>query len=481
MPLLTSFLSELRFILPESVVALGVLLLLLLGVSGLRRSIAYVTGGTVGCLLLATCLSLFLPETGTAFQAFVLQDSFTCSVEILILLSAALVILISSRYMQAEGLASFEYPVLILFATLGMMVMVSAGNLLTLYLGLELQSLALYVLAALHRDSVRSTEAGLKYFVLSSLSSGFLLYGISLVYGVTGQIGFQALADVIVEGATPLLLIFGLVLIFAGVVFKISAVPFHMWTPDVYEGAPTPVTTFFAAAPKLAAMAVLLRVATLPFGGLATQWHPIIVFISLASMLLAAFAGIGQHNIKRLMAYSSIGHMGYALIGLAAGGSEGLYAVFFYMVLYLVMTLGVFACILAMRVKGGMVERIDDLAGLARTHPMLAFFLSALIFSMAGIPPLAGFWGKWFVFFAAVQENLVPLALVGAVSSVIAAFYYLRLVKLIYFDKPNLVFDPLPLELRCVVAASAVFVISFVLFASTIEEFSRQAVASLLL
>ena len=317
-----------------------------------------------------------------------------------------------------------------------MMMMVSAGDLIALYLGLELQSLALYVVAAIRRDDVRSSEAGLKYFVLGALSSGMLLYGASLIYGFTGSTSFEVIASVAGgAGGASIGLIVGLVFLMVGLAFKVSAVPFHMWTPDVYEGAPTPVTAFFAAAPKMAAMALLVRVMMTAFPGIASdQWKQIIVFLSIASMVLGAVAAIGQTNIKRLMAYSSIGHVGFALVGLAAGNDEGVQGVLIYMAIYLAMTLGTFACILTMRRKGGYVEDIEELGGLAKTNLGVAFVMAMLMFSLAGIPPLAGFWAKWYVFLAAVKAGLWPLAIIGVIASVVGCYYYLRIVKVMFFD-----------------------------------------------
>jgi NADH-quinone oxidoreductase subunit N len=322
-----------------------------------------------------------------------------------------------------------------------MMMLISAADLIALYLGLELMSLALYVVAAVDRDNVRSTEAGLKYFVLGALSSGMLLYGSSLIYGFTGTISFAGIAKASAGGGLGL--VFGLVFLFAGLCFKVSAVPFHMWTPDVYEGAPTPVTAFFASAPKIAAMAVFVRAAMTAFPEIASQWQQIIVFVSIASMVLGAFAAIGQTNIKRLMAYSSIGNMGYALIGLAAGTGEGVQSVLIYLAIYLAMTLGTFACILAMRRPEGSVETIADLAGLARTKPAMAFFLTMLLFSLAGVPPLAGFFGKFYVFVAAMKAGLYALAIIGVLASVVGAYYYLAIVKAMCFDDPAQGFEPM--------------------------------------
>jgi NADH-quinone oxidoreductase subunit N len=353
--------------------------------------------------------------------------------------------------------------VLVLLATLGMLLMISANDMIALYLGLELQSLALYVVAAINRDNLRSTEAGLKYFVLGALSSGMLLYGVSLVYGYTGNTGFEQIAAALGGSERQLGLVFGLVFVLAGLSFKISAVPFHMWTPDVYEGAPTPVTAFFAAAPKLAAMALLVRVVMGAFEPLAVDWQQIIVFISIASMVLGSFAAIGQRNIKRLMAYSSIGHVGFALVGLASNSQAGVRGVAIYMLIYLVMTLGTFAFVLAMRRKEGNVEQIGDLAGLSNTNPVMATILTILMFSLAGIPPLAGFWAKWYVFLAAINAGLYMLAVIGVLASVVGAYYYLRIIKIMWFDEPVGGFLPMSLPLRAVLGLSGAFILFYVL------------------
>ena len=321
-----------------------------------------------------------------------------------------------------------------LLSTLGMMVLISAGDLIMLYLGLELMSLALYVVAASNRDNAKSTEAGLKYFVLGALSSGMLLYGASLIYGFTGTVSFAGIAAAAKTGSIGI--VFGLVFLLAGLCFKVSAVPFHMWTPDVYEGAPTPVTAFFASAPKVAALAVFTRVALTAFPGIVSQWQQIVVFVAIASMALGSFAAIGQKNIKRLMAYSSIGHMGFALVGLAAGTAEGAQGVLVYISIYVAMTLGSFAVILTMKRNGQHVENISDFAGLSRTNPLLAFFFAMLLFSLAGIPPLAGFFAKWYVFVAAIKAGLFTLAVIGVLASVVGAFYYLTIIKVMYFDEP---------------------------------------------
>jgi NADH-quinone oxidoreductase subunit N len=358
-----------------------------------------------------------------------------------------------------------------------MMMLISAADLIALYLGLELMSLALYVVAAIDRDSVRSTEAGLKYFVLGALSSGMLLYGASLIYGFTGTVSFAGIAKAANHASIGL--VFGLVFLFAGFCFKISAVPFHMWTPDVYEGAPTPITAFFAAAPKVAGIAIFVRTTIVAFPGILTQWQQIVVFVAIASMALGAFAAIGQRNIKRLMAYSSIGHMGFALVGLAAGTQEGVQGVLIYMAIYLAMTLGMFACILSMRRDGRMVEDIADLAGLARTKPTMAFFLAMLLFSLAGIPPLAGFFAKFYVFLAAIKAGLFTLAVVGVVTSVVGAYYYLAIVKIMYFEEPAKGFEPMPPELRTVLAVTGLFNLLFFIYPGPLIEAASAAAKSL--
>jgi NADH-quinone oxidoreductase subunit N len=398
--------------------------------------------------------------------------------KIAVLIGSAVTLMISGDYLKATGSQQFEFPILVALSTLGMLLMISAGDLIALYLGLELSSLALYVVASFNRDSVKSTEAGLKYFVLGALSSGMLLYGASLVYGMTGSVSFSGIASVLKDG-TSLGVIFGLVFILAGLAFKISAVPFHMWTPDVYEGAPTPVTAFFAAAPKIAAMALLVRVVEQAFPHITGQWQQIIVFIAIASMGLGAFAAIGQQNIKRLLAYSSIGHVGFALVGLSAGTAGGVEGVAIYMAIYLVTTLGTFGCVLAMRREGGYVEDIDDLAGLSKTHPMMAFILAMLMFSLAGIPPLAGFFAKWYVFVAAVEAKLYALAVIGVVTSVVGAYYYLRIVKIMYFDEAKAPFLPMSAAIRLVVGVSGVFVLAFWLYPAPLVTRAVAAAQSL--
>jgi NADH-quinone oxidoreductase subunit N len=396
----------------------------------------------------------------------------------LTLIGSAGALVLSLDWLAAERQQRFEYGALFLLSTLGMLVLISAADLIALYLGLEMMSLALYVVAASNRDNVRSTEAGLKYFVLGALSSGMLLYGASLIYGFTGTIEFAGIARATETGAS-IGLIFGLVFLFVGFCFKISAVPFHMWTPDVYEGAPTPVTAFFAAAPKVAGIAIFVRAAITAFPGIVHEWQQIVVFVSIASMALGSFAAIGQRNIKRLMAYSSIGHMGFALVGLAAGTSAGVQGVLVYMAIYVAMTLGSFAVILSMRRGGVFVENISDLAGLARTHPTMAFFFAMLMFSLAGIPPLAGFFAKFYVFLAAINAGLYTLAVIGVLTSVVGAFYYLMIVKTMYFDEPAQSFDNMPGLLRLTLGVAGVVNLLFFAWPAPLLTAANAAAKSL--
>ena len=432
--------------LPEIALALGAMAILMFGVFKKESAPgADFASGWLAVIVLVAAAGLVVyrgDAREVLFEGAFISDAFSRFAKLLVLAGAALVLVMSFDSLARAKLLTAEFCVLTLLAVTGMLLMVSAGNLIALFLGLELQSLALYVIAAIDRNQVRSSEAGLKYFVLGSLSSGMLLYGASLIYGFTGSVDLAVIATVAQgqTGAQNIGLIVGLVFLLVGLAFKIGAVPFHMWTPDVYEGAPTPVTAFFAAAPKLAAMALLVRTLLQGFPGIAAQWQQIIVFLSIASMLLGAFAAIGQRNIKRLMAYSSIGHIGYALIGLAANSEAGTQSVLVYLAIYLAMTVGTFACILSMRTAEGPVEDIESLAGLAKTNLSMAFVLAMLLFSMAGIPPLAGFFAKLYVFGAAIKANLVTLAVIGVLASVVGAYYYLRLVKIMFFDEAKVAY-----------------------------------------
>ena len=431
--------ADFATITPEIILAVAAMALLMVGAYGGedRRSVP-ILWISAGLMLI---MGLWIGYNGigvhTAFGGSFVDDAYSRFAKVLILLSAAVMLVLGEGYLSRQGIMKFEYPILILLAVTGMMVMVSAGDLIVLYMGLELQSLALYVVAAFNRDSPRSTEAGLKYFVLGALSSGMLLYGASLVYGYTGSTRFADIAAVVSAEGVELGLTFGLVFVCAALAFKISAAPFHMWTPDVYEGSPTPVTAFFATAPKVAAAVLFARVLYDGFKPATGDWQQVLVFIAIASMFLGAIAAIGQSNLKRLLAYSSIGHMGYALVGLAAGTDAGAQSLLIYLTIYVVMNAGVFAFILTMERDGKPVASIPDLAGLARTRPAQALAVAILMFSLAGLPPLVGFFGKFFVFKAAVDAGLTALAVAGAIASVIGAYYYLNIVKVMYLDEPG--------------------------------------------
>ncbi len=470
---------SLQLSMPEIILAVGALALLMIGVFSGDKSAPTVTGLAVALLAVAGLWLIFMPGEGVAYGGAFKLDAFGRFMKVLALVGSITAMVMSVGHAKSDQLNRFEFPVLLVLSALGMLLLISANDLIAFYLALELMSLALYVIAAFNRDSLRSTEAGLKYFVLGALSSGMMLYGMSLVYGFTGNTGFEAIAKVLSAETRGLGLIFGMVFVLAGACFKISAVPFHMWTPDVYEGAPTPVTAFFAAGPKVAAMAILVRIVSDAFLPLVADWRQIIVFVSIASMLLGSFAAIGQRNIKRLMAYSSIGHMGYALVGLAAGTETGVSGVVLYMTIYMVMTLGTFACIMAMRRKDGEnVENVDDLAGLSSTKPFMAVVLTALMFSMAGIPPLAGFFAKYFVFVAAIEAKLYALAIIGVLSSVVGAYYYLRIVKLMWFDEAKGEFARISGELRLVFGLSGLFVVAYVLIGGPIGTAASAAAKS---
>src|ERR1700710_2670498 len=465
-------------VLPELVLAAGSMVLLMIGAYRGQGMTRLVTALAICLLVVTGALELMLPAGKlVTFGGSFIVDDFARFLKILALIGSAATLILSAEFLADPNRRIFEYAILVLLSTLGMMVLISAGDLIMLYLGLELMSLALYVVAASNRDNAKSTEAGLKYFVLGALSSGMLLYGASLIYGFTGTVSFAGIAAAAKEGSIGI--VFGLVFLLAGLCFKVSAVPFHMWTPDVYEGAPTPVTAFFASAPKVAALAVFTRVALTAFPGIVSQWQQIVVVVAIASMVLGSFAAIGQSNIKRLMAYSSIGHMGFALVGLAAGTPEGAQGVLVYIALYMAMTLGSFAIVLAMKRNGQHVENISDFSGLSRTNPLLAFFFARLLFSMAGIPPLAGFFAKFYVFVAAIKAGLFTLAVVGVLASVVGAYYYLTIIKVMYFDEPLVKLDPMRMELRTVLAGAGVFNIFFFVYPAPLVSVATAAAKSL--
>ena len=463
----SSLLNDLSLMIPELLLAGGALALLMLGTYWRNEE-----GGARLVMRLATALLVVVAavavftaseEPASLFGGAFAIDNFALYAKTVVFLAAAAALLLAAKYLETEKLSKPEYPVLVLLATLGMAFMVSADDLMTLYLGLEMQSLAVYILAAFNRDSLRASEAGLKYFVLGALSSGILLYGASLTYGFAGTTSFEGIAIAAAEGGSTGLL-FGMVFVISGIAFKISAAPFHMWTPDVYEGAPTPVAAFFATAPKLAAMALLARVLMEPFGPMADDWRQVIIVLALLSMAFGAFGALMQSNIKRLMGYSSIGNIGYALVGLASGTELGLWSVLLYMTLYVIGVAGAFGVILSMRRAEGMVERIDDLAGLAQTRPVLGWAMTALMFSIGGMPFLVGFFGKLFVFYAAASAGLVWLVVVALLFSAVSMAYYLRVVKVIWFDEPAGEFQPAPAGVGFVSRAAGLATVALVPF-----------------
>ncbi len=468
---------------PEVLLAVGSLVLLMIGAfrgNGATRLVAWLA---VALLSLALYVVVDMPgETRVTFSGMFVTDRFGIFMKVLVLIGAIFAIPLSLDFARREGMERFELPVVMTLATVGMLMMISANDLISLYVGLELQSLSLYVLASFKRDSERATEAGLKYFVLGALSSGMLLYGASLIYGFTGSTAFPAIGAMLAQGTggASIGLVIGIVFLVAGLAFKVSAVPFHMWTPDVYEGAPTPVTAFFAVAPKVAAMALFVRALVTPFGAIAGEWQQIIIFVAIASMVLGSVAAILQTNIKRLMAYSSIGHVGFALVGLAAANVQGVQGILIYMATYVAVNIGTFAVILSMRGPDGMMERIEDLAGLSRTRPLVAFVLAIFMFSLAGIPPMAGFFAKFYVFAAAIDAHLYALSVIGVLASVVGAYYYLRIVKIMYFDEPVVAFEPAPKGFAAVLAVSGVLTLGFVFVASPLVALAATAAKSLI-
>ncbi|MCF3947064.1 NADH-quinone oxidoreductase subunit NuoN [Acidiphilium iwatense] len=465
--------------LPVLFLAIAGMVMLMFGVFARRDHTFAITAASIVALAITARLIFAAPD-GQVFHAMLVTNDFTRFADILVLVGAAGALSLSVGFNERTGITRFEYPVLILFSVIGMVVLVSAGDLLTLYIGFEIQSLALYVLATFARNNVRSSEAGLKYFVLGALSSGVLLYGISLVYGFAGTTSFVDIAHALARhsmvsiGST-----IGIVFVMVGLAFKISAAPFHMWTPDVYEGSPSSVTAFFATAPKVATFALLLRVMLGPFAPMLAQWQDLVQIVAAASMVIGALGAIGQSNIKRLMAYSSIGHMGYALMGLAAGTVTGVRGALIYLAIYLVMSLGTFGCIIAMSRKGKPVERIDDLAGMASEDGRYALALAVLMLAMAGIPPLSGFFGKLYVFLAAIRSGLDVLAVIGVATSAIAAFYYLRVIKVMYFDTGTPGFDRRTAGINLVIGVSAAVTVLFVFYPSPLSTVSSYAAHAL--
>ena len=463
--------ENLVLVLPEVFISLSIMFLLILGVfkknsSKLIQNISLV-------VLLITAVIIFNETFGIEemilFNGSVIIDYLSSFMKIVTLLAAFLALVISSNYLRSFKIFKIEYPILILSSVLGMMIMISSNDLIVFYMGLELQSLALYVLATFNRDEIKSSEAGLKYFVLSALSSGLLLYGCSLIYGFTGSTNFNDIASQL--NSDQYALTFGIVFILVGLAFKISAVPFHMWAPDVYEGSPTSVTLFFTIVPKIAALTVFIRFLYVPFLNLIDQWQMILVFLSIASMVFGAVAAIGQKNLKRLVAYSSISHVGYALAGLATGSNDGIQSSVIYITIYIIMNLGLFSCLLMMKRNNVYYEQIDDLSGLSKNHPLLALSLLVILFSLAGIPPLAGFFAKFYIFKSVLEQSMFFLAIVGLLSTVVAAFYYLRLIKIMYFDKEKEKYDEdHSLWLRFSLGASTLLILIYFIFPSQLIE-----------
>jgi len=427
------------YILPELFLSIVIMFLLMLGVF-IKKSFKLVNLLTILSLIFAIALVLNQPnEIVKIFNESYIIDRLSIFMKVLTLLFCFFVLLSSKDYIKSNNIDKIEYPIIILSSTLGMILMISSYDLIIFYLGLELQSLCLYILASFKRDDERSTEAGLKYFVLSALASGLLLYGCSLIYGFTGSTNFEIISANLDEANTGA--VFGIVFIIVGLAFKVSVVPFHMWAPDVYEGSPTSVTLFFAVVPKIAALTVFIRFLYVPFVNLIDQWQMIIIFLSLASMIFGAVSAIGQKNLKRLIAYSSIGHMGYALAGLAVGTNSGIQSSIIYISIYVIMNLGIFCCLFMMKRKDKFFDNLEDLAGLSKNHPIISLSLLILLFSLAGIPPMAGFFAKFYIFMSVIEQSMYFLAIVGLLSTVISAFYYLRIIKIIYFDPPKEQYD----------------------------------------
>ena len=463
--------ENLELVLPEIFLSISIMFLLILGVFKKNSSKLIQTISLI--VLLITTMITFNEtlsiEKTLLFNNSIIVDYLSSFMKIITLISAFFVLLISSSYLSIFKILKIEYPILILSSVLGMMIMISSNDLIVFYMGLELQSLALYVLATFNRDQLKSSEAGLKYFVLSALSSGLLLYGCSLIYGFTGSTNFNLIASQL--NSEEYALTFGIVFILVGLAFKISAVPFHMWAPDVYEGSPTSVTLFFAIVPKVAALTVFIRFLYVPFLNLMDQWQMILVFLSIASMLFGAIAAIGQTNLKRLIAYSSISHIGYALAGLTTGSNEGIQSSIIYIVIYILMNLGFFSCLLMLKRNNKYFEDIEDLSGLSKNHPLLSLSLLVILFSLAGIPPLAGFFAKFYIFKSVIEQSMYFLAIVGLLSTVIAAFYYLRIIKIIYFDKEKEKYDSdHSLWLKFSLVSSTLLILVYFFFPSQLIE-----------
>ena len=463
--------NNINLVLPEIFISLSIMFLLVLGVFK-KNSSKLVYNITLLVFLFSIIITLnetYSIDRITLFNDSIVIDYMSSLMKIITLVSAFFVLVISPSYLKTFKIFKIEYPILILSSVLGMMVMISSNDLMVFYMGLELQSLALYVLATFNRDQLKSSEAGLKYFVLSALSSGLLLYGCSLIYGFSGSTNFDIISYQL--NSNEYALTFGIVFILVGLAFKISAVPFHMWAPDVYEGSPTSVTLFFTMVPKIAALTVFIRFLYVPFLNLIDQWQIIIIFLSIASMLFGAIAAIGQKNIKRLIAYSSISHIGYTLAGLTTGSNDGIQSSIIYISIYVIMNLALFSCLLMLKRNNKYYENIEDLSGLSRNHPLLSLSFLIILFSLAGIPPLAGFFAKFYVFMAVLEQSMYFLAIVGLLSTVIAAFYYLRIIKIIYFDKETDKFDrDHSLWLKFSVTFSTILILFYFIFPSELID-----------
>ena len=459
----------LKFLIPEIFLSLSTFTLLMVGVF-LKKSFEIVYRLSILVIFLLFLILLTGDKENTkVFNESFLIDEFSLYSKVLILISAFFILLISKRYITDIKNDKFEYPIIILLSILGMFIMVSSNDLILFYLGLELQSLSLYILASIDRDNIKSSEAGIKYFVLSALSSGLLLYGCSLIYGFSGSTNFEQIA--IVSKDFNAGTIFGMVFILVGLAFKISAVPFHMWTPDVYQGSPTSVTSFFSVVPKIAGISIFIKFMYSPFQGLITEWQYILVFMSIASMILGAVAAMSQSNIKRLMAYSSIGHIGYAIAGIAAGSENGFKSTLVYISIYVVMNIGAFSCILLMKRGGKYIEDIDELSGVSKNHPLLSLGLMIILFSLAGIPPLAGFFAKFYVFMAVIESQMYTLAIIGLVTTVVSAFYYIRIIKIMYFDEPKKPFEKLTdYRIHGSILLSCILLLTFFIYPSILNE-----------
>ena len=457
------------YILPELFLSISVMTLLMLGVF-IKKSFKLINLLTILILIFAIILVFNQPSgINKIFNGSYIIDNFSIFMKILTLLFCTFILISSKDYIKNNNMDKIEYPIIVLSSVVGMFLMISAYDLIVFYLGLELQSLCLYILASFNKNDEKSSEAGLKYFVLSALATGLMLYGCSLIYGFTGSTNFSKIAENLNEASLGA--VFGIVFIIAGLAFKISSVPFHMWTPDVYEGSPTSVTSFFALVPKIAALSVFIRFIYVPFINVIDQWQTIIIFLSVSSMIFGAFAAIGQNNIKRLMAYSSISHIGYALAGLATGTNLGIQSTIIYLTIYLVMNLGAFGCIFALKRENIYYESISDLSGISKNHPMLSLSFLIIFFSLAGIPPLAGFFAKFYIFMAVIEANMYTLAIIGLITTVVSAFYYLRIIKIVYFDKPKIPFEEnYDFGLKVILILTSIMILIYFLYPSILID-----------